>query len=358
MKSKKKIIVIILLVILFILLLFLFMSIIVRNTAKLKVKADKENKLSDDEIINYISNYMQKKYDKDFKIELITKDEVIYKKGFNFMGVPTGQKSYKVNGSYKYEFKITDKDNVVATAKYTDAYYVDQTCYNVTFEEDYGEIISIKERSKILEEIALQYFDNEEIIKYEYIDKTLNTVTGKSVIYLNYDINDITKKIIGKLLAIGLDYDLNNAYVVFLNSPDTFYSVSPEELETIYKIAFNVNEIGEEINISRQEVYNDLYSSLKNETELLDSDIKNIEEIFFGCVQDFIDVYDKLYDLEVRYDLQTKICYFKIYTNTLNNNKIELSARFYYNSELEKYESEHITVWDPNSRWSLTLYKN
>lgn len=354
MKSKKKIILIILLIILIIFLLFLFMHIIVGNNTKV----DKENKLSDDEIINYISNYMQKKYDKDFKIELITKDEVIYKKGFSFMGVPTGQKSYKVNGSYKYEFKITDKDNVVATAKYTDAYYVDQTYYNVTFEEDYGEIISIKERSKILEEIALQYFDNEEIIKYEYIDKTLNTVTGKSVIYLNYDINDITKKIIGKLLAIGLDYDLNNAYVVFLNSPDKFYSISPEELETIYKTAFNVNEIGEETNISRQEVYNDLYSALKNETELLDSDIKNIEEIFFWCVQDFIDVYDKFYDLEVGYDLQTKICYFKIYTNTLNNNKIELSARFYYNNELEKYEGEHITVWDPNSRWSLTLYKN
>ena len=257
MKLKKKTILIILLILLLFLLMCFFVGnigkVIVGNVTKLiqgdaanvNVEADKENKLSDDEIINYISNYMQKKYDKDFKIELIAKDEVIYKEGYSFMGVSTGQRSYKVNGSYNYEFKITDKDNVVATAKYTDAYYVDQTYYNVTFEEDYGEIISIKEKSKILQEISSQYFDNEEIIKYEYIDKTLNTITGKSVIYLNYDINNITKKIIGKLLAIGLDYDLNNGYVVFLNSPDTFYSISPENIETIYNIVFNVNEINE-----------------------------------------------------------------------------------------------------------------
>lgn len=340
--------------------LLLLICFIIGNSTNVKVKADKKNKLSDDEIVNYVSNYMKKEYNKDFKIELITKDTVIYSEGFSVFGIPTGVRSYKVNGCYHYEFKISDKDNVVATAQYTDPYYVNQTYYNKTFEEDYGKIILQKEKSKKLQEIAYQYLKDEELIKYEYIDKSLDTVTGKSVIYLNYSTGDITKELIGKLLAISLDYDMNNAYVVFLDDLDTFYSIEPNDIGKIYKLAFNVNEIDGEPNVLRQDLYDNLYTSLKNKTTLSDNNIKSIENNFFKCIQDFIIAYDKFYGLKVKYDSQTLDGFFEIYTDTLNNNQIKISTKFYYNSELEKYEFEHITVWDTGSivRWSLALFSH
>lgn len=327
---------------------------------KTEVKLDKKNKLSDDEIVEYIRNYMYENYDKNFTIELVTKNDLTYNEGFSVMGVPTGTNSYKVEGGYDYEFKIIDENNVIAKVKYTDAYYVNQTYHDVTFEENYGNIISTKKESMKLEEIAYQYLKNDEIIKYEYIDKTF-TSSEKSVIYLNYYTNNITKELIGKLIGISIDYNMRNAYVIFLDQPNNFYQISywsGSDIQKIYNIAFKGNEFDGKIDSSKQDLYDSLYTSFKNETTLSDTNIKSIEDQFFKCIQNFINIFDNFYDLKINYDSQNQNGVIHIYLNTLNNNQIQITARFYYNAELEKYEYEYIQCWNdgPIQEHYLKLY--
>ena len=79
---------------------------------------NKNDIMQDDQIVKYISTHMEQKYEKDFDVEIIKKEELVYRDSFSFMGVPTGQRIYNVKGGNAYIFRVVDSDNIVSDVYY------------------------------------------------------------------------------------------------------------------------------------------------------------------------------------------------------------------------------------------------
>lgn len=317
------------------------------------VHVDKEEKLSEEEIVQYIDNYMQNKYGKVFNIELLEKENLTHKQPFSFMGVPTGERQYQINGAYRYQFELTDSDNLVLDAYYEDAYFANsdngEKYYDSVFEEQYEKAIAAKEKSIKLEEIVYQYLEKSQVIKIEFDNK--EHVTG---IYLNYNTHDISKELLGKLLAIRIDDSDTwvKGYIIFLDDPSTRYSLN--HIQELFDISFSVTEdISGEIHESKKEIYNDFCKYLETETTLSYENIKSIANDIFKASQYFM--YGEYHAFKVEY-FESGSYRFFIHTKTLLGKSVWIMAGVTFDNELNEYKCNDIDIQNQANPLNRKLY--
>ena len=122
------------------LIIFIIISIIILLPF-CKGHVDFLNKLSEKELENYIISELNSKYNKNFTVELISKEKIKFC-GIEFWLDTEGcLNEYTIYGAYNYEFSIKSEDNLNAYVYYYDPYYYEYLNYQGETLEDNFKVV-------------------------------------------------------------------------------------------------------------------------------------------------------------------------------------------------------------------------
>lgn len=331
-------------------------------------------KLSEDEVYNYVSNELKKIYNEGFTIELISKKEItLYRDPFPGAGaVAYGT----ARNAYRYVYKITDSDNIIAYAYYSDAYYEKGKYCNSEYTDNYD---TIKEKSETInrdKQVIYDYFEEDEINKIEFdssdASKNANYYDLYLKVYFKYKINNISSELYAKLHNLSYDLDCLNSKItyeksggkyntgtyidvkaIFLDDPENTY-----DIDTIYGLGQKLipdDYFEYEHNLvdrSKQDVYNELIDYLTNIVRINSKESKIISDAFLKYSKYYI------YNVESishQFYSNRNTCVIYIENMTKENNPLGVRIDLVFNEQENNYIGNDISIMDGKAKNATTI---
>ena len=303
------------------------------------VKVIKEQQLSEDEVVKFVTKSLNEKYD-DLEIKL---DKV--EKAYTF------DNELIKNGKYYY-FKITDKDGNKAYASYMDAFKVGEELFGYSYIESYKATYNNKELD-YYKYLAETYVDKDEIIDCYYASDYKNedyASRAKIVYELNYKLKDMTLEQYADLLKLGYDlrkYRLEIYGVITQEDPEVFL-IFKDSKKYYYVSYYGLVEDGGTKYDMKVDL-NDNYTDSLNLNKFITFNITTDE--YNKMINKFnsIGVYliDEVGNINVKSD--DKYAYVLIDNKTKNGYYLGLLFKFKFNSKDNSFVYEKMSLIDSNT---------